>query len=531
MYKEIFRDQEFWRDQLGMNPEQTSLMDASKYLKMVELFIEHGDVAGVEDEWLEHQPWILFPHDPLGSYLIRLMSDPEVRLKVFTSKLRAKMFYVKVGQFIADCIHEVTFQHQRATTEKRKSQEVPDWTAHQKHAHWEALFQEIDEKHREEGFDKAFFQNIFSDEGWKKQENWDKLADDWGKCMEESLRKKEHERIEKMKDSMRQGLDQMWKRAEDAMNKSGVSEAEALQAWNMMDGTWTETEFEKKMSIVNIRKRYPEIDEIVSKMGRRANEEGRDRLAVNRGSDMRLEHSSGSDIEGITIGDNLNALLPSELAQYADESMENLFVHKFLSKRLQTFRYKSESSNPSRHLSFVHANRKGPMIVCLDTSASMCGAPMRIEQSLLGKMELLAEQLNRPCFLIDFSVDIKAIDLALRRKKKTEAQLGFIKADEQFKQGQIPFIGGGTNAKKMFQMMFDLLENDGNQYVNADVLWVSDFFIPQADRQLMQRLEEFRQTGTRFYGLRISSDPSQETPWDKHFDKIYQIRYTPLRRY
>ena len=56
-------------------------------------------------------------------------------------------------------------------------------------------------------------------------------------------------------------------------------------------------------------------------MGRVADANGKDRLTIASGVDMKMEHSAGSDIEGITVGDDLNSLLPLELAQYSDEDM------------------------------------------------------------------------------------------------------------------------------------------------------------------------------------------------------------------
>ncbi len=93
---------------------------------------------------------------------------------------------------------------------------------------------------------------------------------------------------------------------------------------------------------MKIQDQYPEIKEIVAKMGRVADANGKDRLTIASGVDMKMEHSSGSDIEGITVGDDLNSLLPLELAQYSDEDMEGLFIYKYRTRRLQTFRYKSE---------------------------------------------------------------------------------------------------------------------------------------------------------------------------------------------
>ena len=246
---------------------------------------------------------------------------------------------------------------------------------------------------------------------------------------------------------------------------------------------------------------------------------------------MMLEHSSGSDIEGITVGNDLNSLLPSELAQYADDSMVSLFAYKYLTKNLQTFRYKSEITQPSRKLSFVRAARKGPMIVCIDTSASMYGLPQQIEQSLLGRIEIKAEELDRACFLIDFSVSVRTIDLRERRKRNREERLGKKRDDYNFAPDHVPFIGGGTSSRKLLATLFATLDNEGDSYVNADVLIISDFLMPIDDGIIPDRIRKYRQTGTRLYALHITTDGQDDTPWTKLFDKVFTIRYRQARRY
>lgn len=249
-------------------------------------------------------------------------------------------------------------------------------------------------------------------------------------------------------------------------------------------------------------------------MGRVADANGKDRLTIASGVEMKMEHSTGSDIEGITVGDDLNSLLPLELAQYSDEDMEGLFIYKYRTRRLQTFRYKSEMSKPSRKLGFTHASRKGPMIVCLDTSASMYGTPERISSTLISLLEETAEDLERDCFLIDFSVSTRAIDLMAKRKAERLKRIGITMmesaeadavpsvGDGQAHTGRgirrqpttthLPFIGGGTSAKKMMNQMFELLDNDGLHYVNADVLWITDFLIPDPPQQALSRFRNTR---------------------------------------
>ena len=134
---------------------------------------------------------------------------------------------------------------------------------------------------------------------------------------------------------------------------------------------------------MRIQRSCPEIVKVAHKMGRMADDEGREQIRVAEGSVYKMEHSSKCDILGISTGNDLNALLPIELAHSADSELEDLFVYKYLTRKLQTFRYKSEIMQPARRIETKPARPKGPMIVCLDTSGSMAGKPEKIAHSLL----------------------------------------------------------------------------------------------------------------------------------------------------
>ena len=377
----------------------------------------------------------------------------------------------------------------------------------------------------------SFFLKLMAGDGASKPENWERLVRDWKVCIDHQVLSKLKDFISLRQNNFETGLVRMMDQITRNMKTKGVSEQRAVQAWELMTNGWTETEFERRLNQVKIQDKYPEIKEIVAKMGRVADANGKDRLTIASGVEMKMEHSAGSDIEGITVGDDLNSLLPLELAQYSDEDMEGLFIYKYRTRRLQTFRYKSEMSKPSRKLGFTHASRKGPMIVCLDTSASMYGTPERISSTLISLLEETAEDLERDCFLIDFSVSTRAIDLMAKRKAERLTRIG-ITVVEAHESTHLPFIGGGTSAKKMMNQMFDLLDNDGLHYVNADVLWITDFLIPNPPQQMLARFKEYKETGTRFYGIRIVRDDDKEpNEWKDYFNHIYTIKYRPLRRY
>ena len=574
------------------------LVESQFYLKMLDDFCKSGQVK-IPDPASTVMPWDL-KEDPLKDYLIHLFTlkvtiaetGEEVQKfqrQVVNSRIKSKIFYETVGKFIVECVHHMRFQRQRAWTESHRADDVLDWTPFRRMNEevWRPLLDQIDEEHRNDGFDKTFFLRLFGEEsiqanhngeihdgdtdrlhssiGASKAENWERLVRDWKACIEQQVISKLKDFIVLRQTHFETGLVRMMDQITRNMKLKGISEQRAVQAWEMMKNAWTETEFERRLNEMKIQDQYPEIKEIVAKMGRVADANGKDRLTIASGVDMKMEHSSGSDIEGITVGDDLNSLLPLELAQYSDEDMEGLFIYKYRTRRLQTFRYKSEMSKPSRKLGFTHASRKGPMIVCLDTSASMYGTPERISSTLISLLEETAEDLERDCFLIDFSVSTRAINLMAKRKAERLKRIGItvmeayessgipgtsespensagLSSDGQAHTGRgvrrqpttthLPFIGGGTSAKKMMNQMFDLLDNDGLHYVNADVLWITDFLIPNPPQQMLARFKEYKETGTRFYGIRIVRDDDKEpNEWKDYFNRIYTIKYRPLRRY
>lgn len=528
--------------------------EAQYYLKMLDDFCKTGRVIMPELP-AQVMPWNT-KEDPLKDYLVHLFNlkitiatGEEVQKfmrQVVNSKIKAKVFYDCVGKFVVECVHHIRFQRQRAWTAFHRAEDVLSWTSFRRMDRqvWHPLLNQLEQDYGADGFDKPFFVRLFQGEGASKSENWERLVRDWKDCIERQTLGKLKNFIAIRQNNFESGLIKMMDQVTRNIKANGIPESRAVQAWELMSGGWTETEFERRLNQMKIQDRYPEIKEIVAKMGRVADANGKDRLTIASGVDMKMEHSAGSDIEGITVGDDLNSLLPLELAQYSDEDMEGLFIYKYRTRRLQTFRYKSEMAKPSRKLGFTHASRKGPMIVCLDTSASMYGTPERVASTLISLLEETAEDLERDCYLIDFSVSIHAVDLMEKRRLNRMRKLGLQipqSSDEsdaekpQRRSGasHLPFIGGGTNARKMMDEMFSLLDNDGLRYVNADVLWITDFMIPEPPRLLIDKFKEYRDTGTRFYGICIvhEQDKAENNFWEPYFHHIYTITYRPVRRY
>lgn len=535
---------DYWR----FHTARADRMDVTLYLKMLEIFCDTGEVAGRGVVWAENKPWLEYD-DPLLQYLTRLMSDPATKLKVLASRMNAKIFFSTVGRFIVEFVNHRKFSVQRQWTERRQVGEAAQWNLGERCSEpdfekaWQTLLQEIDSKHRDDGFDRQFHEHQFRDSKRAKgspeskpsptddrSEKWAKMVDDWAKALDEQVRREDEGYIHRNAANIATRLDKLLDDASSYLQRNNVDQEKAVQAWKMMDGHWTTTEFERQMRLVNIQDSHPQIKELVALMGRVPNSGGRDRMGIAYERGLKIDHSSGSDIEGITVGRDLHALLPSEMAMYMDDELEDVFMYKYVRQRLQTFRYRSNMAKPVRRLSDHHASRRGPMIVCVDTSASMHGVPQRIIKSTLSLIEDMAERLRRGCYLIDFSVSVRAIDLRLRMRHEMYEKIGFKPKDTNFAHGELPFIGGGTDARAMMDLMFNLLDNDAN-YINADVLWMSDFLIPMPPRHYMQQLNECRKTGTRFYAMEIMPEGADKSKWSDVFDRMFRVDYRVVRRY
>ena len=292
------------------------------------------------------------------------------------------------------------------------------------------------------------------------------------------------------------------------VTQHAVSDDEFEQCWALMGGIWNVLEFERIRLIVGLQKQYPQVLEVAKVLGRIADEEGGERVPLGGGNAMKIEHAAPSDIEGVTIGNDLTSMLPSEMAQMVDDDLNGLFVYKFATRNLQNFRYKSAVMHPSHKLQLRRARQKGPMVVCLDTSGSMAGQPERISHALIVKLLQLALRQDRDFLLIAFSYMAKAFEVRQNRARL----LDFFRKQ----------ASGDTDVTDMLELCIDTLMSKP-EYMSADVCLVSDYKMPVANDSLMKRVMDLRERGTRFYGLQIGETSFKE--WPRYFYRIWQLNY------
>lgn len=205
----------------------------------------------------------------------------------------------------------------------------------------------------------------------------------------------------------------------------------------------------------------------------------------------KFHSASRSDINGVTIGNDLNSMLPSELALLGVKDTENLFYQRYVQNRLQLF------SSASR--SFEVANDKsGPIYICVDTSGSMNGEPEVIAKTLALAVAIVAQRDRRPICMINYSHNLSFFVLTnLQRQRKKF--LSFLSHS----------YDGGNDENKLFYFIFKKLPSVSkyklfaDAFKGADILIISDYIWSYISKENMELIEEARNEGMKFYGLGI----------------------------
>lgn len=478
--------------------------DESYYIKILDRYIACGESPTVEDPSADG--WLL-------SYLVSLMENAMTKVMVLTNEVCARIFYDSTLLFIRACFEREKFNLQRNQSEINNIGQAKNWSYVRKRDGWLALLQQVNEKYNEYGFNGAFYEEQFQYGNYGDDDLWERMLKDWEDAMNEKSHQKSQDDLSMHKKRLDNLLESNMRNIPKYMEENKVTKDEFFQCWGLMNGMWNRMDFERIRKIVGIQKQYPVINEVANKMGRIAADVGKQNLKVSSGMFYKYEHASGSDIEGVSAGHDLNALLPIELAHCVDYELEDIFIRRYLTNQLQLFRYKSETSNPSRSMQRKPARLKGPMIVCLDTSGSMSGKPEKIAHSLIIKLLEIANRQKRDCYLITFSVRIHCADV-----RKERAKLLDLLAHTST---------GDTNATQMLKATMNLLESK-KEYINSDVLWITDFRIPKTTESLLRQMENYRNEGTRFYGLQIGL---AEHCWEKYFDHIYKVSFDLNREF
>lgn len=189
---------------------------------------------------------------------------------------------------------------------------------------------------------------------------------------------------------------------------------------------------------------------------------GRDYISEEKKRKVRVPQASRSEVHGTHRSDDLMRVLPSELLNLEDETLETIFYARLLEKNLLSYELQGVTYINGEE-SFQQDKRTGPVVACLDTSGSMQGAPLLKAKALLLAIANILKKEDRSLHVLLFGSAGEIREFSMAAHNDAAGLLGFLQ------QG----FGGGTDFETPIRRALAIIAEQKN-YKKADVLMISD---------------------------------------------------------
>lgn len=189
---------------------------------------------------------------------------------------------------------------------------------------------------------------------------------------------------------------------------------------------------------------------------------GRNYIDSEKKRQRTVTAAGSSEVHGTRRSDDLMRILPSELVNLEDDTLELLFYAHLLEHNLMSYALKGTNADDST-ASNQQAQRTGPVVALLDTSGSMQGEPMLKAKALLLTCATRLASEGRSLHVLLFGDAGQLREYRLESAAGTSGLLAFLA------QG----FGGGTDFTAPLRRAVDIIDHHP-QFLKADVLLISD---------------------------------------------------------
>lgn len=304
-----------------------------------------------------------------------------------------------------------------------------------------------------------------------------------------------------------------WRKLADAL---GDLRAALGLGWDLARRVLRDAGWREVPRLQALLDRAPQLRELVRTLGRMNAPRGAERASVVQQvvdpvrrvvEELRQVRSPRAPTEarGIERSAEITRMLPAEAALLGHPTLRLLWHARRAERSLSTYRFEGHvqervrvqtASAPIERSSHLKPER-GPVVICLDTSGSMQGAPEQIAKALTLAVARAAHEEGRACRVVLFSGPGDVEDL--------EVGLGPDGLPGLLRLLALSF-SGGTDVDWPLRIALDTLERRG--WDRADLLVVSDgaFELPTG---MIERVQGARTAHrARVHGLLVGVQPS-----------------------
>jgi len=376
---------------------------------------------------------------------------------------------------------------------------------------WDDARRFLDGNYPKDQIDTAFYQREFEESLAGKEfkvgkQNFESvrkhLSEQWDACLKAKRTARAKKIIDENRKKFCADLYDRLEKMKHLQTSLSPFNVQLGRLWDMSKGSLHRLNFDILKRYEALLKRDRALAELAEMLGRMqaAEKEYETEVFANTRfrTEWKTENLFKSDLVGIRESDDLSSMLPAESALLGDPVLETVFLKKYAEKKLQTFEFQNRS--PQRvpetfqdRRQKAREGKKGPFIVCIDTSGSMIGEPETIAKTLCFAILKIAIRERRKCFLILFSHAVQTINLT-DFETSLEALLDFLSLS----------FGGGTDENLALQEAARQLGTE--EYKNGDVLMISDFVTSGLTNETLSLIRAAKKKKAKFHSLVIGAD-------------------------
>lgn len=234
-------------------------------------------------------------------------------------------------------------------------------------------------------------------------------------------------------------LQQMLEQAHEQAQKTSKSVGQL--AGDEGKGALAKVPLREQLALAEKVRYHPNLQEIAELAGRFR------RIAKKK---QKQKYKRTMERRNITLGREVERLLPMELANWSMQSSKLDFLRRFSEQ--QTFIFSTKGKDK---------RGKGPIIICMDESSSMSMMRAKSKAFCLALM-MIAKKQKRDLAIVPFATTVGEVTL-FKRGSSTSSQL--IDFCDQF-------LNGGTNFERPLEQALDILNK--SRFQEADIVFVTD---------------------------------------------------------
>jgi|GEM_PF-3341348 len=279
--------------------------------------------------------------------------------------------------------------------------------------------------------------------------------------------------------------------------------------WDLSRGIGSESDIRQLLALHKQIKSSRQLQSIIRMIGRHKpqaaeplSQTTQDFSPGPKGIQRRLPDDYAiSRVSGVYYGDELSRMLPSQLMMLGHRKLKMLWHARRSEQQLLNYHFQGVIPEHETELQSLglhdHAKarqrlrQQGPIILCVDTSASMKGKAEQLARAIALETMGVAHIEKRPCYLFCFSGAGEISELELNLERGWQPLLEFINYS----------FRGGTDINPVLQKALDRLQRA--RWQNADILLLSDgrFRVEQAVKDAFKSLRP----AVRIYGIQLGN--------------------------